>query len=111
MGDHFLVGKKVKVVANDFLLNDLVATIAKCSIADQKLLLELESPITISGVTYSYLVASPRLSGDGVDAWSKDVPLGCAVTWVPQSVFNDQKPFDLGWWRGGAAAVADLVLQ
>lgn len=106
-----LVGRNVKVRANDFVQMDLVAHITYASESDRKLLLEMTTPVTISGVTYTHAVASPRLARDDLYTLLNTGILGCSVTWVSKDHFDQSKPLDLTWWRGGAAAVTDVMLD
>ena len=106
-----LLGRNVQVRTNDFMFIDLAARITFCSEHDRKFLLELNAPITYDGVTYTHLVASPRLVRDNLNELLNKGALGCAVTWVPKERFDHKKPLDLTWWRGGAAAVTDVVLD
>jgi hypothetical protein len=111
MNGTLLIGRNVKVRANDFIQMDLAARITYVSEHDRKLLLDLGAPITISGVTYTHAVASPRLARDDLNVLLSNGVLGCAVTWVSKERFDLNKPLDLTWWRGGAAVITDVMLQ
>lgn len=106
-----LLGRDVKVQANDLIRVDLAARILDVCERDRKLLLNFDTPITIAGVIYTYAIAIPRLSRDDLSVLTNKRVLGCAVTWVPKDRFDQSKPFDLTWWRGGAAAIADVALD
>lgn len=110
MNGTLLKGRGVKVRANEFIQTELAARVADVNEHDQKLLLNLATPLTISGVTYLYAIASPRLTSDDLNVLLSNGVLGCAVTWVPKNRFDHSNPFDLAWWRGGAAAVTDVTL-
>lgn len=111
MSSAFLIGRDVKVRANDFIQMDLAARITDVSEHVRKLLLDLSTPITITGVTYTHVIASPRLARDDLNVLLSNGVLGCAVTWVPKDRFDKSNPFDLAWWRGDAAAVTDVMLD
>lgn len=111
MNSTLLTGRDVKVRANDFIQMDLAARITYVSEHDRKFLLDLDIPITISGVTYSHAIALPRLARDDLNVLLSNGVLGCAVTWVPKERFDRSKPLDLAWWRGGAAVVTDVMLD
>ena len=111
MNGTLLIGRDVKVRANDFIQMDLAARITYASEHDRKLLLDLGTPITVSGVTYTHVIASPRLARDDLSVLLSNGALGCAVTWVPKEHFDQSKPMDLAWWRSGAAAVTDVMLE
>ncbi len=109
--DGILIGRQVKVRSNDFIPRDLSARITYASEHERKLLLELNIPITIAGVTYTHAVASSRLARDDLNVLQRSGVLGCAVTWVPNDRFDKMRPLDITWWRGGAAAVTDIALE
>ena len=111
MNGALFIGRDVKVRANDFIQMDLAARITYASEHDRKLLLDFGTPITISGVTYTHAISSPRLAKDDLNVLLSNGVLGCAVTWVPKERFDQSKPLDLTWWRGGAAAVTDVMLD
>lgn len=111
MSNSLLVGRSIKVRANEFIDTDLGARVSSVSASGCELLLALDSPLTVSGVTYTHLVASPRLARDNIDILLGGSALGCSVTWVPEKRFDKSKPFDLTWWRGGAAAITDLTVE
>lgn len=100
----------VKIKANDFSSSDLLAYVRGASDLEQKILLKFDQPLVIGNITYSHAVISPRLARDDIRTLLSKGALGCAVTWVPAGRFDPTKPFDVSWWRGGAAAVADAVL-
>ena len=74
----------------------------------KKILLNLDKLLTHEGQRYQRLVASVRLARDDLDTLANAGVLGCSVTWVPDVRFNESDPFNLSWWRGGAAAITDL---
>lgn len=111
MSRTLFIGQPVKIRANDFLQMDLAARIINVSEHARNLLLVLSTSITMAGVTYTHAIASPRLARDNQNVLLSNGVLGCAVTWVPKDRFDESKPFDLGWWRGSAAAVTDLILD
>lgn len=111
MSGTYLIGRDVKVRANDFFQMDLAARITDVSEHARKLLLELSAPISIAGVTYTHAIASPRLARDDLNVLLSNGVLGCAVTWVRKDRFDQSNPFDLAWWRGGAAASTDVMLD
>jgi hypothetical protein len=73
-------------------------------------LIEFDAPVEAGGMRYTHAVASPRLERDDINSLKKSNVLGSAITWIPDNRFNPKEPFNLGWWRGGAAAIADIVL-
>lgn len=111
MNSTLLIGRLVKIYANDFIQMNSTARIADVREHDRKLLLDLTTPITIAGVTYTHAIASPRLVRDDLNVLLSNEVFGCGVTWVPKDRFDQSNPFDLTWWRGGAAAVTGVMLD
>ncbi len=103
-------GRLVRIQANDFAQSDLLTHVRDTCGIEKKNLLELELPISVGNDTYSHAVISPRQGRDNIDAFFSGKPLSSAVTWIPTNRFNPNKPFDISWWRGGAAAIADVML-
>lgn len=106
-----LCGQFVTIKENQFILLDLPACVMQADDLNQKVLLRLDSPILVNDVTYSHAVISPRLAKDSIDNLLRNGMLGCAVTWIPETRFDLNKPFDISWWRGGGAAITDVRLR
>lgn len=106
-----LIGRKVVLRANDFVQQELIATIVMIDVDNKTVLLDLDKPLIYESTAYQHVVASARLSKDDFGVLAGDGVLGCSVTWVPESKFNHTDPFDLSWWRGGAAVITDLYLN
>lgn len=111
MNSALLAGRNVKVCANDFIQKDLAALIANVGEHARKLLLELSASTVINGEIYTHAIASPRLARDDLNVLLSTGVLGCAITLVPKDLFDPSNPFDLSWWRGGAAVVTDVMLE
>lgn len=105
-----LTGRSVMIRANDFVDAPTHGCIQFIDVTTNAVAIELVTPLEAGGVRYEWAVASPRLARDNLDTLVHTGVLGCGVTWVPDSRFNPSVPFNLNWWRGGAAAIADLVL-
>ena len=105
-----ILGRRAKILANEFVDSESVAQVTHVDEQAGKLVLTLDHSPSVPGITYGHVVASPRLSKDGLQTLLTTGRLGCAVTWVPTDRFNSSNPFDLSWWRGGAAAVVDIEL-
>jgi len=105
------VGQKIIIRGNDFIPQDLSASIVTIDEDKQTILLELDEPLKHTSTMYSRVVASPRLSKDDLGSLATDGVLGCSVTWVPDDKYNLDEPMDLSWWRGGAAAITDLCIN
>ncbi len=75
------------------------------------MLLELDSPLICEKITYSKIIIAPRLNTEKItDLVSKNI-LGCSAIWIPDDKYNISVPFDLNWWRGGAAAITSIKLK
>ena len=105
-----LIGKKVVVGANDFVQQELAATIIMTDVENKTVLLGLDKPLINGNTMYQHVVMSARLAKDDLDTLADNGVLGCSVTWVPESQFSRTDPFDLSWWRGGAAAITDVSI-
>ncbi|MFK5949817.1 MAG: hypothetical protein QM500_13720 [Methylococcales bacterium] len=106
-----LKDKNITLRANEFSVDDLTGTIFMVDEKERKLLVKLDNPLTIKGITYQMVIATPRLSKHAIVLLLNNKVLGCSVTWVPEKQYNPDNPFDLNWWRGGAAAIADIYLN
>lgn len=105
------IGQSMIIKANDFVQSDMLGYVMESNDLDQKVLLELVPSVTTAGIIYGHAVISPRLSKDGIDSLLRGKRLGCAVTWVPKGRLDLKKPFDTSWWRGGGAAITDVMLS
>ena len=106
----YLAGHSVMIRANDFVDSPTHGRIRFIDVPTNSVAVELDAPVKMADVHYEWVVASPRLARDNLDTLISTGVLGCGITWVSQSRFDSNAPFDLTWWRGGAAAIADIVL-
>lgn len=111
MGINHLVGRQVYVRSADLVGAPITAVIQATDLVAQALLLKFMPPTQIGEQTYPFAVAQPRLERDDLGTLLRTGNLGCGVTCVPQDRYDPTKPFDLSWWRGGGATIADLVLS
>jgi len=109
--NNSLQGRAVRICANEFFHQDISAHVILACEEDKKLLLKLDMVLSMAGVHYEYAVASPRLAKNSIDDLLNTGVLGSAVTWVPDTRFDANRPLDLSWWRGDAAAVTDVYLE
>lgn len=105
-----LIGRQVHGRATEFFGPPFAAVIRAIDPDSKSLLLEFVPPVQIEAQAYPFAVAHPRLQRDNLGVLLRDGVLGCAVTCVPLDRHDSARPFDLSWWRGGAAAIVDLVL-
>jgi hypothetical protein len=106
-----LVGSQIQVRAADLFELPLAAAVRAVDPGSNSVLLEFSVPVQMDTHTYRFAVARPRLQRDNLIVLFGKAPLGCALTLVPDDRYDSANPFDLSWWRGGGAAIADLVLQ
>lgn len=105
-----LVGRRVFVRVNEFIDLDLQGSIYALAPDREMMLLQFDDPLGVAEVGYKYAVASVRFNDCDLGFLMKNRSVGCNVTWVSEHRYNPASPFDLSWWRGGAAAIGDVVL-
>ena len=106
-----LIGRQVCVQASEWLEIELATVIRDADLASERSLLELDTPAEIGGRLYVFAVARPRLKNQGLSTLIESGRLSCNVTLVPSDRFDATLPFDVSWWRGGAAAITDIRLR
>ena len=109
--DEKLVGRPIAIRANDFVNVVLHGRIESVEATTKSILIALNEPVVIGESKYERVIASARLVRDDLAALATKGTLGCGVTWIPVAKYNARRPFDLSWWRGGGAAIADVLLQ
>lgn len=107
---HPLTGKRALITRNEFLDQDTSVTIVCVADDVESLLLQLDRELDVGIHSYHYAVARPR-SGAAARGAHAGNALPCSITWVPDKIFRLECPFDLSWWRGGAAVITDLVIS
>jgi hypothetical protein len=105
-----LVGRTIHVRGADLFGAPVAAAIRAIDPDSNSLLLEFVAPAQIGAQTYPFAVARPRLQLDDLGVLLCRGTLGCAITCVPHDRYDAAKPFDLNWWRGEGATIADVVL-
>ncbi|MDP3938626.1 MAG: hypothetical protein Q8R92_10885 [Deltaproteobacteria bacterium] len=75
------------------------------------ILLKLEKPFVYKDTRCEYFVASPRHEASEVGEIAVGRPVFCALTQVPQDRIDAEDPFDLSWWRGGIAGLAEIMAE
>lgn len=109
MNNRSIVGLNVKVRANEFIQRDVPSQVLSVDESSRRFLLLLNSPIEISGTIFTHAVASSRLARDDLASILVNHVLGCSIIFIPQDRLNPSQPFDVSWWRGGGAVVADVT--
>jgi len=105
-----LVGRQVHLRAAELSGVTVAAVIRAVDPETSSLLLEFVPPAQNGSRTYPFAIARPRLERDGLGTLLDSGTLGCGIVCVPEDRYDPARPFDLGWWRGGGAAIGDLVL-
>jgi hypothetical protein len=77
---------------------------------DSTVAIRLSEPLEWKNVIYSYVIASVRHEGRTMGELLSGHSVLCAITWISAERFDHNRPFDLSWWRGGPAGIADLKL-
>jgi len=75
------------------------------------LLVRLKSPFVYKDVRCEYFVAVPRHENCSVEDLTVGRPLLCAITRIPADRLEAEDPFDLSWWRGGVAGIAEIAAE
>ena len=105
-----LVGRRVKVCASDLFGEPVDAVVLAEDVASKSLQLRFTQPVVVDAQRFDFAVSKVRLRRDSLDTLLSVGTVGCALTCVPPNRMDPARPFDTSWWRGGAAAIADLVL-
>ncbi len=71
-------------------------------------IIQLNEPFAYEGVSCEYFVASPRYEGVFLDSLLTKKKVICALTRIPPEQVESLAPFDLSWWRGGVALIANV---
>jgi len=107
-----LVGKQIIINQNDFIWEyEVLADVSQVNNEKDNVLLELKDPLTYKNKIYSQVVVSGRHENGSLSDLYSTGYYACNATWIPDDKFDEQKPFDTSWWRGGAAAVTSISLK
>lgn len=106
-----LIDEKVLILSNDFVQEDTFAIISMVN--EEQMLLTLVDNLVLNNISYAKIVASPRNINVNMINCSitSSEYLSCSATWIPVEKFDKSRPFDTSWWRGGGAAIIDLLLS
>lgn len=110
---HRLTGQRIQFFADHPWPAKIDGVILDVDETTQSILLEWKPPFTLDGPTFHHAVASVRSEGKSVRELTRtttDGVLGVCLTCVPDDRFDVDAPFDLSWWRGGAAAIGSMRL-
>lgn len=111
MSANQLLGRQVRVRADDLFAGAAAPAVIRAIDSDaSSMLLEFVPPVRVGEMAYVFAVARARLERDDLETLLRKGVLGSGVTLIPADRYDPTKPFDLTWWRGGGAAIADVVL-
>ena len=105
-----LLGREVSILPSELVEYPILAVIRLFEDNSNKLFVELLKAVNLNAHTYTFAVLEPRLERDELSGLLRGNALLCAVTLVPEDRHDPASPFNLSWWRGGAATIADVIL-
>lgn len=105
-----IINKTIEILPNDFNISSSHATIEDISLDLTSGLLKLKAPYQYNHKAYRYVVARARGTDAKFDELLRDGKLDCNLYWISVDLFDISKPFDVSWWRGGAAAITTIKL-
>lgn len=103
------LGRRALINRNEFIDYDSLATIIRVSDNMDAFLLELDQQVIANNRTYKLAIARRRSATHSPNEIQRNC-FPCNITWASETDIRYESPFDLSWWRGGAAAITDLVL-
>lgn len=104
-----LVGRKVLIRAEEMLSAPCRGVIGAID-SDGGILLYLDPTVQLGADECQHALARVRSVQDSYLSLLSSGILSCNVTFVPVLKFDQTNPFNLSWWRGGGALIADVVL-
>jgi len=105
-----LTGAMILIGANDVSEAPLPAVVIAAKSDGSIAALKLGKPLCIEAKNFSHAIVSVRHEGHSLNELVEGRNVICAVTFVSDERFSEENPFDLSWWRGGNAAIADVSL-
>lgn len=103
------VGYHLAIAPNEFIPHRISAKIEVIDDEGQSVVLSLNEVAITSGGQASHAVAKIRTSGMSYLQARVGDRIASSVIWVPDRNYSSDRPFDTTWWRGGAAAIADII--
>ena len=104
------VGRRIRVRADDLFEGPIEAVVIAQDPVSDALLLRFSPTAVVDAERFEFAVSSVRNERESLDTLRQRGTAACALTFVPVSRYDPARPFDHTWWRGGAAAIADLIL-
>jgi len=105
-----VVGRRIQVRADGLFEMPVDAVVVAQDAVSDSLVLQFGRGVVIDSQRFEVAVARGRNERHSLDTLCWQGTVGCALTCVPASRYDPTRPFDVSWWRGGAAAIADLIL-
>jgi hypothetical protein len=109
MDTSHLIGRNVHIGANDIVSQQAAAEVIALRYDGRAIALRLVDRLKQGPSSFPYAVATARYEGQSIFEVFEGKPVVCAVTWVTKERFSLTDPFDLSWWRGGPATIAELL--
>lgn len=75
------------------------------------LLIKLLEPFEYKNVSCDYFVATPRYEGSRYEDLLQGKSVFSGLTRIPPENAHSDNPFDLTWWRGGAALIGEIKVH
>ena len=98
---------KLRILQEGFLPSDQEAVVERQT--SSALLLRFTHPFQLRETTIEYAVAQVRHKETSFDGLEKGTRILCNITAIPSEEAKSDDPFDLSWWRGGNAAITDVI--
>ena len=76
--------------------------------SEEALLIRLQNPVEFANNRCEYFIAAPRYESGSIETLASKHALEVSLTWLPDERAKGPNPFDLSWWRGGAAGLGSL---
>lgn len=103
-----LLNQTVVAIVSDLSSEPIEGVVV--GISSKSIALRLATPINLpSGETAWHLVASIRHDNRSLIDIAAGQLVLCGIILVPVTQFDEAKPCDVSWWRGGGAGIGDVA--
>ncbi len=107
--DSHLINRTVLALASEISDHPLKGVVV--GVTENSLAVRLDETVHLPNAENArYLVASIRHEYKTLADIAEGRQVLCGLILVPALKFKPNEPCDVSWWRGGAAAVGDVVL-
>lgn len=107
---QYLADLNVVIISDSLIDQPVSAVIRQIDSKAKALVLEMKPFLQINGQVCEFAVAKLRSVREGTSSLPDNEALLFAVIFVPVARYSADRPFDVSWWRGGAADIATLML-